>query len=263
MHGAQATPYADVNAALHLLLAGVQEVLARHFIGMYIHGSAATGDLNPARSDVDFLVVTDDELSQDTLRSLEEMHVRIHASGLPWATKLEGSYIPQHALRRYDPTRAWHPALRVDGSFHVDHHASDWIIQRHVIREQAIVLAGPHPKTLIDPLEPDELRRAALGILLEWWLPQLRDTTRLRSPEYQAYAVLTMCRVLYTLQHGAVVPKAIAARWAQETLGEPWVALVEWALAWPRNAQSDHLRETLALIRHTLERARHFGLAAD
>lgn len=259
MHGAQPTP----NAVLRLLLTAVQDILGRYFIGMYVHGSAATGDLNPARSDIDFLVVTDVELPQDMLRSLEEMHARIHASGLPWATKLEGSYIPQRALRRYDPSHARHPALRVDGSFDVDHHASDWIIQRHVIREQAIVLAGPHPETLIDPLQPDDLRRAALGVLREWWLPQLQDTTRLRSPEYQAYAVLTMCRVLYTLQHGTVAPKPVAAQWAQEALGQPWAALIDGALAWPRHAQSDHLRETLDLIRHTLERAQQFDLRAD
>jgi hypothetical protein len=43
--------------------------------------------------------------------------------------------------------------------------------------------------------------------------------------EYQAYAILTMCRALYTLQHGTVVSKSVAARWAQEVLGERWAAL--------------------------------------
>ncbi len=262
-HDTQATPYADVNALLHLLLTSVQTVLGSHFVGMYIHGSAASGDLDAARSDIDFLVVTTDELPQEMLRALPEMHARIYASGLPWATKLEGSYIPQSALRRYDPTRAWHPALRVDGSFDVDHHASDWIIQRHVIREQAIVLAGPEPKTLIDPVSPNDLRRAALGILHEWWLPQLDDTSRLRSPEYQAYAVLTMCRALYTLHHATIVPKPVAARWAQQSLDQRWAPLVDKALAWRPSVQADHLHETLDFIRYTLEQAQQFEVPGD
>jgi hypothetical protein len=263
MHGAQATPYADVNTLLHLLLTSVQSVLGLQFIGMYIHGSAASGDLNPARSDIDFLVVTADELPQETLQALQTMHARIYATGLPWATKLEGSYIPRQSLHRYDPAHAWHPALRVDGSFAVDHHASDWTIQRHIIREQAIVLAGPHPKTLIDPVSPDDLRRAALGILHEWWLPQLRDTSRLRSPEYQAYAVLTMCRVLYTLEHGAVISKQLAAQWAQEALDQRWGALIEGALACRLGVQADHLAETLDFIRYALEQAQQFNTPAD
>jgi len=69
-----------------------------------------------------------------------------------------------------------------------------------------------------------------------------------------SYAVLTMCRALYTLQHGAVVSKPVAARWAQAALGERWAALIERASAWRPGAQSDHLDETLDFIRYTLER---------
>jgi len=257
------TPYPDVNAVLHLLLSSVQAVLGNRFVGLYLHGSLASGDFDPHRSDIDFVVVTADELPDDMLPALEAMHVRIAASDLRWASKLEGSYIPQRAFRRYDPTHALHPALRVDGSFAVDQHGSDWIIQRHAIREEGVALAGPAPEALIDPVHPDDLRRAALGILREWWSPQLDDHTRLRSSEYQAYAVLTMCRALYTLQHGIVAWKSVAARWAQSTLGEPWAALIERALAWRRGAQLDSLNETLDFIRYTLERAEQFAIPTD
>jgi len=263
MSATDPTPYPDVNAVLRLLLSRVRAVLGDYFIGMYVHGSAASGELDPQRSDIDFLVVTTDELPEEMLPVLEAMHTRITASGLKWAAKLEGSYIPQQALRRYDANRAHHPALRVDGSFGVDEHGSDWVIQRHVIREKGIVVAGPAPQTLIDPVRPNELRRATLGTLREWWEPQLHDHSRLRRSEYQAYAVLTMCRALYTLQHGTVVSKAVAARSAQEALGERWAALIERALAWPQGSQSDEMDETLDFIRYTLERSREFEIPTD
>lgn len=228
------TPYPDVNAALRLLLAGVREVLGPRLVGLYLSGSLASGGFEPLRSDVDFVAVTDDALPDEMLPALKAMHARVTASGLPWAAKLEGVYIPQRALRRYDPAQAWHPALRVDGSFDVDGLGSDWIIQLYTLREQGIALAGPGPQTLIDPVLPDDLRQAALATLREWWAPMLGDHARLRSREYQAYAALTMCRALYTLQFGAVGSKALAARWAQETLGGRWEALIEMALAWPR-----------------------------
>jgi len=263
MSATDPTPYPDVNAVLRLLLSRVRAVLGDYFIGMYVHGSAASGELDPQRSDIDFLVVTTDELPEEMLPVLEAMHTRITASGLKWAAKLEGSYIPQQALRRYDANRAHHPALRVDGSFGVDEHGSDWVIQRHVIREKGIVVAGPAPQTLIDPVRPNELRRAVLGTLREWWSPQLHDHSQLRRSEYQAYAVLTMCRALYTLQHGTVVSKAVAARSAQEALGERWAALIERALAWPQGSQSDEMDETLDFIRYTLERSREFEIPTD
>jgi predicted nucleotidyltransferase len=249
------TPSPDVNAVLHVLLSQVQTTLGDRFIGLYVYGSLASGDFNPQRSDIDFLVVTTDELPEEMLLALEAMHTHVVASDLKWATRLEGDYIPQTALRRYDPAQARYPHLGVDGHFDVEQHGSDGVIQRYMTREQGITLAGPAPETLIDPIQPDELRQATLEVLLGWWAPMLHDPAHLHSSEYQAYAVLTMCRALYTLQYGAIVSKSVAARWAQEALGERWAALIERASAWQHDEQLDDLNETLDFIRYTLERS--------
>jgi hypothetical protein len=137
---ADPTPYPGVNAVMGVLLEGVQEVLRPRLLGLYLSGSLASGDFCPPRSDVDFVVVTDAVLPDEMLPALKSMHARLTASGLKWADKLEGVYIPRRALRRYDPALAWHPALRVDGSFDVDGFGSDWIIQLYTLREQGIAL---------------------------------------------------------------------------------------------------------------------------
>ena len=243
---------------LDMFLARVQATLGHNFVGLYLHGSLACGDFDPQTSDIDFVVVTANESLTEMLPVLGAMHACITASGLDCAAKLEGPYIPRQALRRYDPKNAQHPSLRVDGSFGVDQYGSDWVIQRHIIREQGIVLAGPAPHTLIDPVQPDELRRAEQAMLVEWWAPQLDDPIRLVSPEYQAYATLTMCRALYTLQYATVVSKRVAARWAQEKLGEPWAAVIGRALEWRCGAQSGNMDDKTDLIRYALERAQQF-----
>jgi len=78
------TPYLDVNAVLHLLLASAQSVLGDHFVGLYLYGSLASGDFNPQTSDIDFLVVTDAHLSDELVRALEALHVRLWNSALPY-----------------------------------------------------------------------------------------------------------------------------------------------------------------------------------
>ena len=128
----------------------------------------------------------------------------------------------------------------------------DGIIQRSVLREQGIAIAGPAPRDLIDPVPPDDLRRASIGILHEWWQPQLQDQYRLLVREYQAYAVLTLCRILFTLQFGEVVSKRRAACWAQETLDRRWNALIGRASNWQPDDGVADLGETLELIRFTL-----------
>ena len=251
---ANPTPYPDINAVLHLLLTSVQAALGDHFVGMYLHGSLASGDFDPQRSDIDFVVVTAGALPSALIPALAALHTRMIDSGMQWATKLEGTYFPQQALRRYAPSDALYPSLN-EGSFYMGGHGSDWVIQSHILREQGIVLAGPAQRSLIDPVAPDDLRRAMRELLREWWAPMLHDTARLRSNEYQAYVILTMCRALYTLETGAVVSKPVAARWAQAALGARRAALIERALAWRPGMPLDMLAETLGMIQHTLERS--------
>lgn len=222
---------------------------------MYLFGSLTGEDFDPQRSDIDFVIVTEGELSVEIISALEAMHTRFASNSSPWAKRLEGSYIPKQALRRYDPATARYPSLRMDGSFTIDQQGIDGIIQRYLLREQGLALAGPNLHDLIDPVLPDDLRRASIGILFEWWQPQLVDQHRLLEREYQAYAVLTMCRILYTLQFGTIVSKPHAARWAKTALGQPWVGLIERALTWFPADGVDDLSETIEFIRHTLEHA--------
>jgi hypothetical protein len=247
-----ATPYPEINSVLEELLSGARAVLGRRFVGMYLDGSLAIGDFEPDKSDLDFVVVTDGELSDETFRNLQAMHERVATGTSKWVRELEGSYIPQRALR-HDRRPAAHPYIDRGSTLAVVHQESGyWVIHRHMLREHGVGLAGPSPRTLIDPVQPSELREAVLGILREWWMPMLLDAPLLQNSFYRCYAVLTMTRMLYTIRHGAIVSKLVAARWAGEALDGRWGRLIQHALAWSRDAPPD-LNETLAYIRYTCE----------
>jgi hypothetical protein len=251
------TPYPAVNTLLHRLLTAVRAVLGPEFIGMYLYGSLATGDFNEQSSDVDFIVVTAHELPDELVAALGVVHQRIADSGLALATRLEGSYLPQATLRRYDPDYRRFPSIN-EGRFWVAGHGNDWVIQRHILREQGVIVTGPDLRPLIDPLQPDDLRRAVLDALDEWWWPMLDDPSCLSGREYEVFAVLTMCRALHTLQHGVIVSKPVAARWAQATLESRWAALIERALAWRPGMPGDELSETLDFMRYAQEQSRRW-----
>lgn len=245
---------ADVAAVLASTLESARDLLGERFVGMYLYGSLATGDFTPERSDIDFLVVTDGELPGATVAALGEMHARLGASGERWFTHLEGSYIPRASMRRYDPNDARHPHLSVGESLEIADHGPDWVIQRFVLREQGVVLAGPEPRTFIDPVTPPQLRAAVVELMRGFWARQLVEHEFLAPREYQVFAVLSMCRALRTLECGDLRSKTAAARWAIETLEDPWRAIVRRALDWPHGDQPDGLDETRALIRYVLER---------
>lgn len=251
------TPYRDVNIVLGELLSGAKNILGNAFFAMYLYGSLSSGDFNPATSDIDFLIVTDGELPGETVAALEQLHTDLWNSGSRWAHRLEGCYIPRAELRRHEPNRPPRPGVN-EGKFFLEGVGSDWVIQRHVIREHGVVLAGPPPQTLIDPVRPEDLKQSVLAIMDEWWAPMLDRPEFLRNGGYQAFAVLTMCRTLYTLEHGEIASKPVSARWAIQILGDRWRELIERSLVMEHDAPVDILSETLDFIRHTRDYCRRF-----
>ena len=244
------SPYPEINAILHRLKLEVHRVLRGQFLGMYIHGSLALDDFNPESSDIDFLVVTASDLSEKTILTLSNMHTCIINSNPKWARKLEGSYVPQDILKQQYPPITPRPYINGD-KFCLSNYGGEWILERHVLREHGIVIAGPPIQNLIDPIHPNEIRQATLQILNEWWLPMFQDTSRLKSDEYQAYAILTMCRILFTLKHGAIVSKPKAAAWARKKFNGQWVELIEKALSWREGRLMNVLNEVMDFIRFT------------
>jgi hypothetical protein len=236
----------------------MRSVLGRRLIGLYLNGSLATGDFD-RDSDIDFVAVTDGEVDGEAFRKLRDMHDRISRMDSPWAIQLEGSYISRAALIRYNPECAFHPNIeRGPGErLKMTRHGEDWIIHRHILRERGIHLAGPAPNTLIDPVAPDDLRRASRDSLRNWFALLPADSPKIRDGGYQSYIVLTLCRILYTLEAGTVVSKADAAKWSKHSLGGQWAKLIE--RAWkarhnpPQKASEEDVQETQEFIRFVLE----------
>ena len=67
-------PYPELRLALETFVGGVQDAIKANFVGAYLVGSLATGDFDHD-SDVDFLVVTDDELTDVQVQSLQALHL--------------------------------------------------------------------------------------------------------------------------------------------------------------------------------------------
>ena len=253
------TPYAAVNGVLGAILAGAHSILGERLLAMYVDGSLALGDFEHDSSDIDFVIVTDGEIAAGTLAELQAMHARIATRDSRWATEVEGSYISRHALRRFDPTHTCFPRIQRNpgAQLRMEEHASDWVVHRYVLREYGKTLVGPRPAALIDPVDPDELRRAMIDYMRHaWWVSLQANAGDLRHSGYHQYVVLTICRVLYTLEHGAVVSKPSAARWSASGPAARWKGVIERAQALPSELKDRDVSETLALIRFAIERAR-------
>ena len=159
--------YAEMVSVLQRFVAGVQNALGSNFLAAYLVGSLATGDFD-LDSDVDFLVLTNAELSDGEVRSLQTIHVDIHTLGCYPAEHLEGSYISTHLLSRTDLVGVA-PLWFVDnGSTLLERsiHDNRWHV-RWILREHGITVIGPEPKTLMHQVPNRALRSEAVTAIHE------------------------------------------------------------------------------------------------
>ena len=256
------TPYSEVNLVLEEVLRSVQTILGENFMGMYLYGSLANGGFD-RNSDVDYIVVTKNEINDGVFSELDSMHKNISTMDSWCAIQLEGSYIPQKALQEYDPIHAFH--VHIDRGKNEDLHRIEidnpisskawwakWVFLCEDIRERGITLVGLTPKTLLPPISSDELREAALAFLESWASNFLDHSEEITHRGYQSYVVLTICRIQYTVEHGSGASKQIAAKWAQEALHPRFNSLIERAWIGRHNpsgkADKEEINETLSFI---------------
>ena len=248
------TPYPEVSWVLHDLLGHIRAILAEQFVGMYLYGSLATGDFNPSRSDIDFVIITGDFLPDTIIRELESMHLAL-AAGSKWQRKLEGAYVPKAVIQRHDSQGPLVPTVN-EGSFYMAPLGSDWVMQRKILRETECAVCGPSVRKLIDPVGSEDLRAALLAIIDGWWEPMLADQSRLLNPGYQPFAVLSMCRSLYTMRMGELASKTKGARWGMATLPAEWSFLIDQALQWGDGDDIESIDRTAAFMRYVIELCR-------
>ena len=247
----------ELNALLRDLLAEMQHVLEGHFVGLYLEGSLANGDFDQD-SDVDFVVVTDQEISGDAFDALQAMHERFSVKAAGRSHNLEGSYISQPALCRADPKHTSHLHIEwgSDECLKRVLHDETLNIQRYILRERGITIVGPAPRTLIDPVSPADLRQAMLAVLRGWATHVLENPSEIAYREYQSYTVLSTCRILYTLELGDIVSKAKAAEWVKQMAGDRWGALIDHAWIGRHSPQlpasSEDIDQTLDFVRFAI-----------
>jgi len=263
------TPYPELNDVLKDLVGSIQEFFNSNFVGAYLQGSFAVGDFDE-HSDVDFLVVTEAELSAGQVALLQEMHGRLYNLPSSWAQHLEGSYFPRRLLRQkpQPDSQLWYLDNGSRALIRSDH--CNTFVVRWVVREKGLALAGPPAHTFLDPVPAAALRQEVLATINEWGAEILNDPQRYNNRFYQGFIVLSYGRMLHALVHGTVVSKRAGAEWAKENLDPSWSGLIHrsWvtrpdpAKSVRQPADPADFVQTMQFVRYIIEESDKWRVAA-
>jgi hypothetical protein len=207
----QLTPYSDVNELLDEIQSGISTLLGEALVGIYLYGSLTYDGYTARVSDLDLLAALNDDLDPAAIPPLTHMHAEIVARHPEWADRIEVIYISQTALQTYKTQRSPIAVISPGEPLHFreEQAGDDWLMNWYLVLEHGRVICGPPPEEIIAPASIDDFITSVREHARDWglWVDNL-TTSKSRS-----YAVLTMCRTLYTDRNRAHVSKQVAADW--------------------------------------------------
>lgn len=235
----------EVNYMIERLLNGHRSIFGDKLAGYYLYGSLVWGDFDIVSSDIDTLCALTSEVTPEEIEHLRIMHEEIANESPMWRDRVEVHYASLDGLKYFREYTSKMGNISPGEPLHIIDAGIDWLDEWYCVQEYAITLFGIDKKEIIPYIEKAEFIQTICGYARSF---QERIKTCKHNSYSQAYAILTLCRALYTLKHEEQVSKLAAARWAMDFLPE-YRDIISAALLWrhERNASNQDPFETYIL----------------
>jgi len=271
------TPYSELDVVLKDHGQRIRDVLGDNFVGLYLNGSLAIGDFD-LTSDVDFIVVIKDDLSEKQVKDIQEAHLQTYGQDNRWVRRMEYSFFPEQVLRQKTAPFKYsdYDALEDRKLWYFDNgrktikrsEHDNSLVVRWTVREKGKAVFGPDPKTLIDPINPDDLRIEIKSILVGWGEDLIEDPAPFKNRFYQAYLVLNYCRMLKDLHEGRVTSKLEGVNWAKVNLDPKWRPLIDFCweerqdteISVKQPANEEVFERTMEFVKYVVAEGKRFTI---
>jgi len=206
----------------------INELLKDMLVGVYLYGSAVMGGLRKD-SDVDILVVTNQDLSEETRRVLTDRLLMISGriGNLKGTRPLEvtvvnlNNIVPWHFPPKHEFMYGeWLREQFEKGIISKPAYNPDLAIVLAKLRKNSISLYGPKATELLEPISMADIRKA-----IKESLPGL--ITCIRGDERNV--ILTLARMWLTVSTGEIGSKDLAAEWAMQELPDKYAIILDKA----------------------------------
>jgi hypothetical protein len=217
----------DLSDLLQAMATDFPAVLRENLVGIYLWGSLTYDAFDETCSDVDCVGVTRRDLDDREFSELDQWFKNKKQQNR-WVERIDMRFvIDDEFLDKTSRCCGFYP---YNGKF-VRHGSDGNPIIWMNIAQSGITLWGKDAKVLA-PHVSDQCLNDALLLELNYLKEGLTSNAGDRSDKafiYNAYAVLTACRILYSVHHRVLVSKDQAHRWAMKTVPPIWRAVIHSA----------------------------------
>lgn len=218
----------EVKEFISVLLSKIKFVMEEQLVGIYLHGSLAMGGFNPAKSDIDLIIVTEFPLSIPTKRKLAQLFLTYSKRPFP----VEISFLNLFQLQHWKfPTpfdfhysefwrkRYEEELMKGTSSYLSDKERKDSDLAAHlmILNHRGICLWGKSIPEVIPSIPKSDY----LSSILVDYKECLENF--LSKP---IYCVLNLLRIYWYLLEGKISSKLEAGHWGAATLPKDFRPLV-------------------------------------
>jgi len=216
------------DALINNIIENYKTILNDNLVGIYLHGSYVMGGFNPNISDIDFLVVLeediDDSVKKNLINVLLENDKYSPAKGLEMSImKVSDTLSPSkptpfvlHYSNYHKPKYIKEPDYICSGE-----DDPDLLAHLTIIKSRGICVHGTPIKNVFG------------FVPIQYYLDAIMydiDDARNGIDDLHEYYVLNLCRSLYYLKEGAISSKAEGGEWAKNNLPYRFMNLIQEAL---------------------------------
>ena len=213
----------EVQQLMEQYIAELKEIFSdEKIVGVYIYGSIALGAFHIETSDVDFVTVISDSMNEAEKQQIVELHKKRSESTL--GKRMDGMYIPLADLGKYNDemNEYVYCAEGKADSGYWDINAVTW----WTLKNQGITVIGKEAEDLPFQIKWDDVVNTMKYNVEHYWLEKAKRPYLFFIEEWVESAVVTMGRILYTLDHKTIVSKDRGLQYMLELYSHKWEPLL-------------------------------------
>lgn len=207
-----------------------KEILGENLVGVYLHGSAVMGCFNEKKSDIDLMVVVNEEITAEAKKRYIDMVVRLNADAPEKG--IEMSIVRKAVCKPFVyPTPfdlhfsvghlEWYKANPTDYIAKMNGVDSDLAAHFTIIYHRGKCLYGEEITSVFEKVDREYYLDSIFSDI------ENAATDIITNP---VYIILNLCRVLAYKQGGLILSKKEGGEWGLKTIPERYHALVLQAL---------------------------------
>lgn len=203
----------------------IAHILYDNFPTIYLYGSVVFDDFKSGWSDIDILVLTQKQITEEQANRLVNLRQEMRAEepDNPYYRSFEGGMLTLDAFINKTPDRVvyWGTSgQRITDNYYFDS------FSRKILLENGRLLYGEEVRDKLTAPTFDELKKN-----IEKHLDSIRKYARLSGKSLYSFGwMLDISRCLYTLRTGKIIAKTAAGEWALKECLCPTPETLEYAL---------------------------------